>query len=176
MCIEGSEAYADYREQLLPWRECEPLVATYCQELDLPPTAEAFVHQLRMGLDETARQVDSRYPANSHLTIDANSKPSLKRTPAPTLRPCARLLEAALQIPRSEILSSRRRSTSARCSSVITKFSGVRTKARPHNLQRWFCFPVWIWPFLLYQVDPHCGHASLLIIVLPIVFPVWRRV
>jgi TnpA family transposase len=96
MCIEGSETYADYREQLLPWRECEPLVANYCQELELPTTAEAFVHQLRTWLDDTARQVDSRYPANSHLTIDANGKPSLKRPPTPAPRPSAKLLEAAV--------------------------------------------------------------------------------
>ena len=74
---------------------------------------------------------------------------------------------------RSEILSSGSRSINMRCSSVITGFFRVRTKARPHNLQRWFCFPVWIWPFLLYQVDPHYGHASLMFISLPLVFPLW---
>src|SRR5262245_15166242 len=77
----------------------------------------------------------------------------------------------ARQSPRREILSTRRRSTSARCASVITEFSGFRTKARPQCLQRWFCFPVWICPFLLYHVDPYCGHASLLIMVLPLASP-----
>jgi TnpA family transposase len=96
MCIEGSETYADYRAQLLPWRVCEPLVANYCQELDLPTTAEAFVDQLRTWLDETTHYVDTLYPANSHLTIDANGKPSLKRTLAPVPRPSAKLLEAAV--------------------------------------------------------------------------------
>jgi hypothetical protein len=96
MCIEGSETYADYRVQLLPWQECEPLVATYCQDLALPVTAEAFADQLRTWLDETARHVDTLYPANSLLTIDTNGKPSLKRPPAPTPRPSAKLLEAAV--------------------------------------------------------------------------------
>lgn len=106
MCIEGSEAYADYREQLLPWRECESLVAAYCQELDLPLTAEALVHYLRTWLDRTARQVDHQYPANSHLTIDADGKPSLKRTPALTPRPSAKLLEAAVlsRLPERNLL------------------------------------------------------------------------
>jgi hypothetical protein len=43
ICIDGSEAYADYREQLLSWEECEPLVANYCQELGFPMTAEELV-------------------------------------------------------------------------------------------------------------------------------------
>jgi hypothetical protein len=29
----GSDAYADYREQLLPWSECEAQVDEYCREL-----------------------------------------------------------------------------------------------------------------------------------------------
>ena len=49
-----------------------------------------------MWLDETAHHVDTLYPATSHLTIDANGKPSLKRTPAPAPRPSAKLLEAAV--------------------------------------------------------------------------------
>jgi hypothetical protein len=24
-----------------------------------------------------------------------------------------------------------------------------------------FCLPWWVWPFFLYRVDPHVGHASL---------------
>jgi TnpA family transposase len=96
MSIDGSEAYADYREQLLPWRECEPLVANYCQELNLPTTAEAFVDQLRAWLDDTATHVDTLYPTNGQLIIDENGKPSLKRTLAAAPRPSTKLLEAAL--------------------------------------------------------------------------------
>ena len=96
MCIDGSEAYADYRAQLLPWRECEPLVANYCQELNLPTTAEAFVDQLRTWLDDTATHVDTLYPTNGQLIIDENGKPSLKRTLAAAPRPSTKLLEAAL--------------------------------------------------------------------------------
>src|SRR5262245_47884721 len=38
---------------------------------------------------------------------------------------------------------------------VTTAFCGLRTKARPHSLPRRFCFPVWLCPFPLCQVDPH---------------------
>ena len=32
ICVFNSEAYADYREQLLSWQDCQPLVETYCQQ------------------------------------------------------------------------------------------------------------------------------------------------
>lgn len=35
VCVEGSEKYADYREQLLSWEECEPLAEEHCRELGL---------------------------------------------------------------------------------------------------------------------------------------------
>ncbi len=47
--IQGSDAYADYREQLLPWQECETQVADYCRELGLPSTASDFLAGLRLG-------------------------------------------------------------------------------------------------------------------------------
>jgi TnpA family transposase len=96
ICLEGSEAYADYRAQLLPWEECEPLVANSCQELGFPATAETFVDQVCTWLDDTARHVDALYPTNGQLIIDEHGKPSLKRTPAPAQRPSAKLLEAAV--------------------------------------------------------------------------------
>jgi hypothetical protein len=35
ICVVGSEDYADYREQLLPWSECLPLVDQYCENCGL---------------------------------------------------------------------------------------------------------------------------------------------
>jgi hypothetical protein len=35
--VEGSEAYADYRQQLLSWDECLPRVPPYCQAPSSPP-------------------------------------------------------------------------------------------------------------------------------------------
>lgn len=96
MAIAGSEAYADYRDQLLPWTTCEPLVVDYCQQAELPTTAQAFVAQLRSWLDTAAQQADAAYPTNSQLIIDPAGKPLLKRSPAAVLRPSAKALEAAL--------------------------------------------------------------------------------
>ena len=79
--IEGSEAYADYRNQLLPWKECEPLVDDYCEALDLPNTAVGLVQQLRQRLTDVANRVDAVFPENSDFSIDIDGQPHLKRTP-----------------------------------------------------------------------------------------------
>ena len=36
--VEGSQAYADYRQQLLPWSACVPRLPAYCQALQIPET------------------------------------------------------------------------------------------------------------------------------------------
>jgi len=38
--IAEFDEYADYRERLLPWEECEISVDDYCCQLDLPGTVE----------------------------------------------------------------------------------------------------------------------------------------
>ncbi len=42
-CVVGSEEYADFREQLLSWSECESQIEEYCFKLGIPKTAEEFV-------------------------------------------------------------------------------------------------------------------------------------
>jgi len=49
--VEGSQAYADYRGQLLPWSECLPRLPAYCQALQMPETAVSFVAHLQQGTD-----------------------------------------------------------------------------------------------------------------------------
>jgi len=61
----------------------------------------------------------------------------------------------ARQIPRSEMRSRKSRAIRVRCFAVITEFSGLRTKAWSQCVQWWICCPIWIWPFLLYDVDAH---------------------
>jgi hypothetical protein len=38
LSVEGSDEYADYREQLLSWEECAPLVEEHCGDLGLEAT------------------------------------------------------------------------------------------------------------------------------------------
>jgi hypothetical protein len=70
LCVAGSEQYADYRDQLLSWEECEPKVAEYCQRLGLPMTADGFVEHLRSFLTEVAAEVDCTRPQNHELIIN----------------------------------------------------------------------------------------------------------
>jgi len=80
--VRGSEAYADYRRQLLPRHECQQRLADYCQALDLPPSSHELVSKLRIQLTELAAAVDAHFPDNSELTIDSDGTPHLKRQPA----------------------------------------------------------------------------------------------
>ena len=97
MAIVGSDEYADYRAQLLPWEDCETQVAAYCQELNLPATAEAFVAHLRDWLTHTAEAVDADYPQNGQLVIDEQGQPRLKKLATPEERPSVKELETAIQ-------------------------------------------------------------------------------
>ncbi|ETT84591.1 MULTISPECIES: Tn3 family transposase [Bacillus] len=77
--IKGSEEYADYREQLLSWEECKPMVADYCNELGFNSSSTGFVTQLKEWLTQTAETIDRHYPENGQVMINQNGKPTLKR-------------------------------------------------------------------------------------------------
>ena len=95
--VEGSEAYADYRQQLLPWDECVPRVPAYCQALQCASTASAFVANLRARLRETAQRVDVTSPENTELTIDDEGIPHLKRLQAQPIPEDLHTIEAVLK-------------------------------------------------------------------------------
>ncbi len=75
VAVEGSDAFADYREQLLPWSECEPQVADYCQAVELPATAAGFVKHLQEVLATTAKRVDAALPSSGHVVINDKGEP-----------------------------------------------------------------------------------------------------
>ena len=77
--VAGSEEYADYRAQLLPWEECVARLDDYCQTLGFAPTAAGFVADLKGWLTTTAERVDRGDPDNGHLTIGPDGVPVLKR-------------------------------------------------------------------------------------------------
>jgi len=52
MCVQGSESFADYRKQLLPWEECLQRLPAYCEKVGLPGTAKEFVGSLKTQLEE----------------------------------------------------------------------------------------------------------------------------
>lgn len=84
--VEGSQAYADYREQLLPWDQCRERLPEYCRAVGLPEDGTAFVASLKQRLTQWSHQVDAGFPDNAELTIDPDGKPHLKqqkKTPLP---------------------------------------------------------------------------------------------
>ncbi len=97
VCVIGSFDYADYREQLLTWEECQPLVAQYCENLGLADTASGLVEQLKSWLADTANQVDAGYPDNRQVVINDQGEPVLKRPPRHELSPSAKAVIAAVE-------------------------------------------------------------------------------
>jgi Tn3 transposase DDE domain/Domain of unknown function (DUF4158) len=95
--VDGSERFADYRAQLLPWNICEPMVTEYCQEIDLPASASAFVTRLREELTKAAEQVDAAFPDNKSVEITAKGEPVLKRIKAQAVPASLRALQEALR-------------------------------------------------------------------------------
>ena len=91
---------------LLPWQQCQELLADYCQELEFPATAEGFVDHLRTWLTTTALEVDAGYATNPNLTISVKGEPKLKRFRAVPPRQSAVRLEALLidRLPERSIL------------------------------------------------------------------------
>jgi hypothetical protein len=97
LCVQGSFSYADYREQLLCWQECEPMIADYCRQLGFESSAKDFVLQLKQWLTQTAEAVDCAYPQNGQVVISAQGEPVLKRLSRQEPPPGTRRLEMALQ-------------------------------------------------------------------------------
>ena len=105
-CVAGSAEYADYRTHLLPWAECAPLVAEYCQELGFALTPAGFVAGLKDWLTQTAAQIDQAFPDNKQVVIHPNGTPGIKkpqRKPrSPTLGPLIQALQE--RIPERNLL------------------------------------------------------------------------
>ena len=105
-CVAGSAEYADYRTHLLPWAECAPLLAEYCQELGFALTPAGFVANLKDWLTKTAEQVDQAFPDNKQVVIHPNGTPGIKkpkRKPrSPTLGPLIQALQE--RIPERNLL------------------------------------------------------------------------
>lgn len=98
IAVRGSQAYANWSGQLIPWSECEPLLEEFCAEVGLPATARAFTENLRKMLTDRANEVDAGYPNNADLVIDeVTGVPAPKRRKARERTASSVLLEEALK-------------------------------------------------------------------------------
>ena len=82
LCVMRSGAYADYREQLLSWEDCQELMPLYCQQLNFSNNQIEFIEHLKSWLSETAEAVDLGYPNNTCIVINEQGEPVLKRPQA----------------------------------------------------------------------------------------------
>jgi len=96
VAVRGSETYADYREQLLPWEQCEPLLDDYCRQVGLPTSAVGFVNALQSKLMQVADLTDQGYLENGQVIIGDDGLPVLKRHKAKDMSSGARALETAI--------------------------------------------------------------------------------
>jgi TnpA family transposase len=82
--VVGTEAFADYRAQLLPWPNCEPRLAAYCAALGIPECGTDLAAVLKAELTTLAAEVDAGFPDNSELSIDEDGTLHLKKLAAST--------------------------------------------------------------------------------------------
>ena len=84
--VAGSETFADYRAQLLPWAECEARLPAYCAALGFPARGKDLAAALKAELTTLAAAVDAGFPANTEFSVDADGTPHLKQL-APSGQP-----------------------------------------------------------------------------------------
>ncbi|NRD81010.1 Tn3 family transposase [Bacillus sp. BRMEA1] len=97
ICVPGSESYADYRKQLLPWEECKPLISEYCRELGFPDNEVDFVKGLKSWMIESSKQIDRDFPDNEHVSINEVGEPILKKVKKREYKKSLKELEALIK-------------------------------------------------------------------------------
>ena len=95
--LKDSFQYADYRQQLLPWEECERKLPEYCLQTELPATAEQFVEGLKSELTRVSAEVDASFPESSTLQVDPSGKIGLRKPSRKEVPPGTESLKAAIR-------------------------------------------------------------------------------
>jgi TnpA family transposase len=97
LCVAGSDAFADYRDYLLPWNECEKRLPGYCEKLGMQDSGSGFVAQLRQWLSDAVRQLDEGFPGKSdHVVINKAGEVVVRRTVATIVPDSAVALQKAM--------------------------------------------------------------------------------
>lgn len=80
LSVAGSEEFADYRDQLLPWEECQARLPAYCDKIGLPQDAATFTSSLRDWLSKTAQHLDDKFPeCRGDVALNAAGEPVLRK-------------------------------------------------------------------------------------------------
>jgi Tn3 transposase DDE domain/Domain of unknown function (DUF4158) len=95
LCVSGSDAYSDYRDELVPMEECERTRADYGDKVGLPVDSAAFVKHLRALFIEAAAQADEIYHDNPYFKM-IDGRPKLGRQAKKPTPPGFKQLDEAL--------------------------------------------------------------------------------
>ena len=95
ICVIGSDAYSDHRDELVPMEECELTRSDYGEKVGLPVESAAFIAHVRTMLMEAAQQADQTYHNNPYFKI-INGRPKLARQEKKPVPPGFKQLDEAL--------------------------------------------------------------------------------
>ena len=106
LCVPGSEAFADQRANLLPWKERETHLKEYSARTEIATTADGFISDLRRQLTEMANRVDDQFPQNTAVALGADGMPILHKYSARTIPESAQRLHLELmrRMPQRSLL------------------------------------------------------------------------
>jgi hypothetical protein len=135
-CVVGSESYADFREQLLTYIECEPLISEYCRLLEFPDNPDDFVEHLRQELMRIASEVDKTCDVDKQFTINKEGDPVLKKVPSLTQPPEVDLLESKIRafMPERSILDILRTYATGTSNGALRAPSAQKLHKRHSNI------------------------------------------
>lgn len=95
ICVIGSDAYSDHRDELVSAEECERTRHEYGEEVGLPLETDAFINHVRTLLMDAAAQADSTYQDNPYFKI-IDGRPKLLRQEKKPIPPGFKQLDEAL--------------------------------------------------------------------------------
>lgn len=94
LALTGAQSYGDYRQQLLPWSDCEERLPAYCAKVGLPETSIGLIEALKQELTTVAAEVDAALPTlKDDVTINERGEPVLTRLVAREMPASAVALE-----------------------------------------------------------------------------------
>jgi len=96
LCIESSEQYADYREQLISWDEYKQNLHTFCEQAGLPTTAKEFKTQVYDKLESLAKKVENSFPKNKAVAI-RNGEPYITKLKKKKMSPLLKAVRKRIE-------------------------------------------------------------------------------
>lgn len=77
--VKGAMNYADYRAELMPWKDCQDHLETFCDDVGIANNAKGMMEHLKKTLTDKARHVDQNYVDIPDFVINDDGRPVLKK-------------------------------------------------------------------------------------------------